>query len=69
MALGSSPYLLTVGTHGGYVMAYDVRYNLTSVVYKHTMNYPVLAMATLKPRGSTEEYALVSSGGPIFEMS
>lgn len=69
MALGHSPYLLAVGTLGGYVMVYDVRYNLTSAVYKHHMNYPVLAMATLKPRDSPHDYTLVSSGGPVFEMS
>ena len=69
MALGHSPYLLTVGTLGGYVMVYDVRYDLTSAVYKHHMNYPVLAMATLKQKDLERDYTLVSSGGPVFEMS
>lgn len=49
-------------------MVYDVRYNLTSALYKHDMNYPVLAMATSRPKDGKPS-TLVSTGGPVFEMS
>jgi hypothetical protein len=68
MAIGYEPYQITVGTLGGYVMVYDVRYNLTSALYKHNMNYPVLALATSHVKNCAP-FSLVSSGGPIFEMS
>lgn len=68
MVLGYEPYQLTIGTLGGYVMVYDIRYNLTSAVYKHHMGYPILSLATCKPKDSASR-TLVSSGGPIFEMS
>ena len=51
MAMGYEPYQVTVGTLGGYVMVYDIRYNLTSALYRHHMNYPVLALATCKVGG------------------
>lgn len=50
MVLGYDPYQVTLGTLGGYVMVYDIRYNLTSAIYKHHMGYPILAMATCKPK-------------------
>lgn len=68
MVLGYDPYQVTLGTLGGYVMVYDIRYNLTSAIYKHHMGYPILAMATCKPKAEFQS-TLVSSGGPIFEMS
>lgn len=49
-------------------MVYDIRYNLTSAVYKHHMGFPVLALATSCPR-DMRPTTLVSTGGPIFEMS
>ena len=48
MTLGSDPYQLTLGTLGGYVMVYDIRYSLISTLYRHNMNYPILALATYK---------------------
>ena len=48
MILGSDPYQLTMGTLGGYIMVYDIRYNVLSSMYRHHMNYPILAMATYK---------------------
>lgn len=48
MTLGSDPYQLTLGTLGGYVMVYDIRYSIISTLYRHNMNYPILALATYK---------------------
>lgn len=67
MTVGYEPYQLTVGTLGGYVMVYDIRYNLTSALYRHHMNYPILALATCKTKDT--EKTLVSAGGPNFEVS
>jgi len=70
MVAGADPYQLTLGTLGGYVMVYDIRYSLVSSLYRHNMNYPILSMATYK-RGTDQEYpsALISAGGPSHEMS
>ena len=70
MAIGADPYQLTMGTLGGYVMVYDIRYNVISSLYRHNMNYPILAIATYK-RNEDQVYptALVSAGGPSHEMS
>jgi hypothetical protein len=48
-------------------MIYDLRYNLTSAIYRHHMNYPILALATSKTKESAS--TLVSTGGPTFEVS
>ena len=54
-----------MGTLGGYVMVYDIRYGVTSAMYHHNMHYPILALATYK-RGDERSapLALVSAGGP-----
>lgn len=49
-------------------MVYDIRYNLTSALYKHDMSFPVLAIATSRPKEG-QSSTLVSTGGPVFEMS
>ena len=48
MVHGSDPYQLIMGTLGGYVMVYDIRYSLNSTLYRHSMNYPILALANYK---------------------
>ena len=48
MVIGADPYQLTMGTLGGYVMVYDIRYSVISSLYRHNMNYPILAIATYK---------------------
>lgn len=65
MVHGSDPYQLTMGTLGGYVMVYDIRYSCISALYHHNMHYPILAMATHK-KGDEKQtpLTLVSSGGP-----
>jgi len=42
------PYQLTMGTLGGYVMVYDIRYNFISSMYSHNMHYPILAMSSYR---------------------
>jgi len=46
MCFGKDAYSLTVGTLGGYVATYDIRYSVTSAMYRHHLNWPVLALAT-----------------------
>lgn len=70
MCIGSDPYQLTMGTLGGYVMVYDIRYNVVSSMFSHNMHYPILAMATYKKGDSRNApLALVSAGGPMHELS
>jgi hypothetical protein len=70
MALGSDPYQLTMGTLGGYIMVFDIRYNCISALYHHNMHYPILAMATYKKGDDRNApLALVSAGGPLYELS
>jgi hypothetical protein len=69
MQIGADPYQITMGTLGGYVLVYDIRYNLTTSVYKHHMSYPILAMATSKNKDQSYPTTLVSSGGPLYELS
>ena len=70
MAIGADPYQLTMGTLGGYIMVYDIRYNVISSLYRHNMNYPVLALATYKANeNQVQPTALVSAGGPSHEVS
>ena len=59
-----------MGTLGGYVMVYDVRYNEISTMFHHNMYYPILAMATYKKgdeKGSP--LTLISAGGPQHELA
>ena len=59
-----------MGTLGGYVMVYDIRYSCISALYHHNMHYPVLAMATYKKGDERNApLALVSAGGPYHELS
>lgn len=46
MCFGKDAYTLTVGTLGGYVSTYDLRYSVASSMYRHHLNWPVLALAT-----------------------
>ena len=65
MCMGADPYQLTMGTLGGYVMVYDVRYNEIATMFHHNMHYPILAMSTYKKgdeRGAP--LTLISAGGP-----
>ena len=49
MTQGQDPYQLICGTIGGYVMVYDIRYNMVSSSYKHSHKYPINSVATFKP--------------------
>jgi len=73
MILGQDSYQLTMGTLGGYVMVYDIRYSVTSSLFRHNMNYPILALATYKKPSTgniqTPSSTLVSAGGPLHEVS
>ena len=70
MCIGSDPYQLTMGTLGGYVMVYDIRYSVISAMYHHNMHYPILAMSTYKKGDERNApLALVSAGGPQHELS
>lgn len=65
MVLGADPYQLTMGTLGGYIMVYDIRYNCVSAMFHHNMHYPILAMATYKKGDERNSpLTLVSAGGP-----
>jgi hypothetical protein len=73
MVQGSDPYQLTMGTLGGYVMVYDIRYNVISSVFRHSLNYPILSLATYKKRqedaGRKSPLVMVSAGAPSHELS
>jgi hypothetical protein len=40
---------VTVGTLGGYIMLYDLRFNLVSNVYKHSCKVPIYSLAPFIP--------------------
>ena len=65
MCIGKDAYTLTIGTLGGYINTYDIRYGVTSAIFKHHMNWPILSIATYRKnveRG--EKQVLLSLGGP-----
>ena len=49
MAQGQDPYQLLCGSIGGYVMVYDIRFNVVSTSFKHSQKYPINSIATFKP--------------------
>jgi hypothetical protein len=67
------------GTVGGYALIYDLRYNLVSTAFRHSHKYPITSLAAFKPRPTQLNFnrssskisplALVSSGGPRYELS
>ena len=76
MAQGQDPYQLFCGTIGGYVMVYDVRFNVVSTAYKHSQKYPINSLAAFRPEKlmynrstATSPMALVAAGGPVYELS
>ena len=54
MVLGQDPYQLLCGTIGGYVVVYDIRYNMVSTSYKHSQRYPINSLAVFRPTDSLE---------------
>lgn len=71
MCVGKDAFTLTVGTIGGYVSTYDIRYGVVSALYMHHLNWPVLALATYRknnPRGNYDLASIVSTGGPQHEL-
>jgi WD40 repeat protein len=48
MSIGKDAYTITIGTLGGYVATYDIRYGVTSALYMHHLNWPVLALQTFR---------------------
>jgi len=78
MTLGQDPYQLYFGTIGGYLLVYDVRYNLVSSFYKHASKSPINSIAAFNPgKGPytfnrsdyTSPMALVSAGSQNYEVS
>ena len=78
MTLGSDPYQLYLGTLGGYLMIYDLRYNLLSQQSKHFTRAPVTTLATFKPQfgnltlnhcDASTPMVLVGTGGSNYEVS
>lgn len=49
MSQGQDPYQILCGSIGGYVMVYDIRFNVVSTSYKHNQKYPINSIATFKP--------------------
>ena len=59
-----------MGTLGGHILVYDIRYSLVSAMFHHNMHYPIMAMATYRKGGDKNSpLALVSAGGPQHELS
>jgi|LauGreDrversion4_2_1035121.scaffolds.fasta_scaffold560419_2 hypothetical protein len=79
MTLGSDPYQLHLGTLGGYVMVYDVRYNTMAQQYKHYTRAPVNSLASFRPNpasslnlnksDATSPMLIVSTGAANYEVS
>jgi hypothetical protein len=44
MCVGKDAFTLTLGTLGGYVATYDIRYGVVSALFKHHLSWPVLAL-------------------------
>ena len=77
MGQGQDPYQLFCGTIGGYVMVYDLRFNVVSTAYKHSQKWPINSVATFRPAEgrmynrstATSPMALVAAGGANYELS
>jgi hypothetical protein len=80
MTQGQNPYQLYFGTLGGYLMIYDVRYNLISSQLKHFMRAPISSISTFNPnpylgnlslnRSDTNSpLLLVATGNSQYELS
>ena len=54
MIAGQDPYQLLCGTVAGYVMIYDIRFNMVSTCYKHNSKYPINSLAIYKPSDEVE---------------
>lgn len=54
---------MLIGTLGGYLSTYDLRYSVVSSLYLNELKHPVLALATYKKKMSGENIGLVSLGG------
>lgn len=50
MCIGKDAFTMTVGTLGGYVVTYDIRYGISSALYMHHLNQPILAMQTYRKK-------------------
>lgn len=40
---------LLIGTLGGFIHMYDVRYNIPMVIYEHSQNHPILDLCMYYP--------------------
>ena len=52
-----------MGTLGGYVMVYDIRYSIISSMFSHNMHCPIMAMSSYR-KNTNSPLVLVSAGGP-----
>jgi hypothetical protein len=50
--LGRDAYSLTIGSLGGYLSTFDIRYGLNTAVFRHHLNQPVLALASFNNTAS-----------------
>jgi hypothetical protein len=79
MSFGQDPYQLYFGTLGGYVMIYDVRYNIMAANYKHITRAPINSLAAFHPARNillslnrsdpSSPMVLVAAGSTNFELS
>ena len=70
MAHGQDPYQIFCGTIGGYVMVYDVRFNIVSTTYQHSEKYPICSIATYRDTENiTVPQLMIASGSSNFEIS
>ena len=71
LCIGKDAFTLTLGTLGGYIATYDIRYGVVSALYSHNLNWPVMALSTYRRnmnRGQYDLSCLVSMGGPEHEL-
>jgi hypothetical protein len=70
MTHGQDPYQVFCGTIGGYVMVYDIRFNVVSTTYQHTDKYPITSIATYRDVDHVGiPTMIIAAGGPTFELS
>jgi WD40 repeat protein len=64
MCLGKEENSVFIGTLGGYIVLYDLRFNLTSNVYQHSKSAPIHCLTSFIPsktKDSKEQYGFIKS--------
>jgi WD40 repeat protein len=71
--MGPNRYSYFVGTGGGYVFGYDIRFNLVTTICRHTSQLPIMDMCTYVPEknlrsGTTEPLLFIATNGDAQQI-